>query len=455
MNKSILHLIIATMLIMGICMFLSGCGCGDDDDDDNDAGDDDTASPDDDDADDDTADDDVDDDVNDDADDDCEEAPASTNENTLLGLQYLGSGIGGPARLEFLTALDADSEDQDALYGLILSDTLMNFDTIGLIAEYISMLMGNFIEPDETARADDIPDSGQGFIDDVLEIALQGLVLQYTDELIERVPQALETPCLSLELENMPMYLNFDLVAEPGGDDWDYGEVQAGAAVGWALGGVIRILTALNLDFDLSVIAFFMDFDWDSYEILDILAIVVDVLQNTMNDEAYPDFLTYGEEGLAKMQQAQIDMGLGFMYAADVYDHIRAETDDQADDILAFADLNANSQWDEAEPFVIPPWGQLDDEQMAYALAFEEIFIAVSASILDNTEYDDDPDNDAPLNLNDFNSLLSAMGIWPILPGVEMPLNEFFESAEIDGPREALISLLNILDLVLPDPPAY
>ncbi len=452
MNISKQNSLIPVFFIMAALFFIPACGCGDDDDD-NDA-DDDVNDDVDDDSDDDS-DDDADDDVDDDADDDCTEAPASTNENTLLGLHYLESGIGGPARQVFLTALDEDPGDQDALYGLILADTLLNFDTVGIVAEYISYFLGDFIEPDRLSRDEDLPDSGQGFIDALIELIFQGLTLQYVDELIERVPQALETPCLSLELEKMSMYMNYDLIAEPGGDDWDYGEIQASAAVNWVLGGVVRMITALDLDFNLSIVAFFKSFDFGDYEILDLAAILTDVLQNLLNDPAYPDLFTYGEDGLEKMQQAQIDLGLGFFHAAGVYDHIRGEIDDQTDDILAYSDLNGNSQWDDAEPFVIPPWGPLDEEQMAYALAAEEIFDAVAVSILDNTEYDEDSTTDTPLNLNDFNSLLAAAGIWPILPNVEIPLNELFESAESDGPRQALLDILNVLDLVLPDPPPY
>lgn len=432
-------------LTIVIAVAAVGCTCNDDDDDnDDDFVDDDT------DDDDSTGDDDT--DIPDDDDEECEEAPPSENARTLQGLDYLQAGAGGLARLEFLAARQEDPQDQDALFGMILADTMMNLDTISLIVQYVEMALSGYQEGE---KAGDPPDGTQGIVDGIIELALEGLILQFTDDLVELVPEAMETPCLSLELIRMPIYLAFDLVAEPGGDDWDHSEVGACAALGFALGGSVRFMTSVNMDFNLSFALLLADLDFDQYSTLEIASIIVDLMLRILQDPAFPDFLTLGDEGLEELRRSQIDMGLGLRHGERTFDRIRDEDDEQSDDILAYADRNENGLYDEGEPFIIPHFGELDEEGMEAALAFETLFEALADSLLDNTEYDEDPETDTPFNLQDINPMLAAFGLWPILPSVEIALNELFENADENGVRDDFENLLNLLQLVLPAPPPY
>ncbi|MCZ7582212.1 MAG: hypothetical protein M5R36_02140 [Deltaproteobacteria bacterium] len=139
----------------------------------------------------------------------------------------------------------------------------------------------------------------------------------------------------------------------------------------------------------------------------------------------------------------------------EVYDQIRSETDDQSDDILAYADVNENNYYDVYDHFIIPPWGELDEDQQALALDFEAMFAALSAAFLDRTEYDEEPDVDTPFDIKNLNALLKAIGLPPLLPSATIDLASWWEDVDPTGFRDGLRSLVNILALVLPPPPPY
>jgi len=437
MQRSLLILFLAFVLAVA-----AGCTCGDDDDDSIQ-------------ADDDTGDDDVDDDADDDADDDCQEAPPSDNEHTLLGLSYLEAAAGGLARVEFLAALEDDPDDLDAQFGRVLAGTLMEFDTLSVIVTYAHMLLEGFDPLEKSGRAKDEDDSLQSLIDALLDSALENLVLRFTDEINEWGPPLFDVECLSLELDVMPIIIYFQTVARPGGDDWDESEVSACLAFTNVFGGLIRLMTVLDFDLDVSRVLALGDINWDSYSTAQIVSILVDVLDNVLNDPAFPDFLTMDEDGLSDFRKVQFEMGLGFRYAHGTLDILRSETDDQADDIMAYADVNQNNKFDVFDHYVFPYWGELDAGQMAEADAWEEIFRALGDSLLDRTQYDLDPQTDTPFDIAEFNALLWAGGMPAFLPSVQIDLASPFEEATPDGLRNGLRTIAALLSALLPAPPPY
>ncbi|MCZ7585832.1 MAG: hypothetical protein M5R36_22250 [Deltaproteobacteria bacterium] len=70
-----------------------------------------------------------------------------------------------------------------------------------------------------------------------------------------------------------------------------------------------------------------------------------------LEDPSYPDFLTLPDENVPAFQNAGMMMGNGFDAFVGAFGFIRAETDDPADDVLTYDDLNGNAVWDTDEPF--------------------------------------------------------------------------------------------------------
>ncbi|MBZ0274421.1 hypothetical protein K8I61_20485 [bacterium] len=443
-------------LVVFAFAFAAGCSCGDDDDDDSSSGDDDADddTQGDDDADDDfDMDDDFDDDANDDdADDDagCEEPAPSTNEHTLLGITYLEAGAAGLAHAEFVQALADDSSDADAAYGLVLAGFLMEASTIDVIVTYINSFMG-FHEPPTKAASDSL----QSVIDAVLDAAFDGLVLQFTEDVFQLGPQLQEAECLSFELAEMPIIFDFETVVSPGGDDWDQSEIAAVMGFTGGFGGLIRLITVLDFDLDLSYIFGLAEINWGSYDVGEIISIVVDILYEILNDPAFPDFLTRDTDGQAAFELSQIELGLGFRNAGDTFDIVRSETDDQAGDIIRYIDVNGNFVFDAFDHFDIPFFGELDEAGMGSALAFEVMFKGLADSLLDRTGDDTQPGVDTPFPLAYVNGVLSSLGMPAILPNVTIDLAGWFEDSTPTGFRDDLRGFVNLLHALLPPPPPY
>lgn len=423
----------------------TGCGCGDDDDDDD-------ASPDDDAGDDDV---DLDDDMSDDDDDSvvgCDEAPASTNEHTVLGLQYLSIPAGSMAREEFRLALEDDPDDQDALMGAMLADASSAFDAVSLIKTYVDLIAGEF---ETNEKADDDEENLQFYIDDLLDSALAWLFLEQAAEIDDLAAQALEVDCLSLELETLPIIVDFETIAEVGGDDWDESEVMATWGFVSGLGGAVRLLTVLNFDLDLTYLFGLEYIDFDSFSTIEVVSIIVDIVDRVLNDPAYPDFLTMNDGGYEDLLLAQEELGRGMRAAAGLFSAVRAETDGQSDDVLAYTDTNDNLLYDTFDHYAFQPWGEFDADEQALAGEFEALFASAGDSFLDNTDYDADPASPNPFDLAHLNALLGALGLPGILPHADIELNGLFESATPDGLRNTLRTIINLVQLVLPAPPEY
>ncbi len=441
------------LLLIAAALFVSGCGCGDDDDDDDGGGDDDDTQNDD-----DTSDDDLDDDIADDdtGDDDtgagCEEDPPSTNAHTLAGLDYLVVPAAPLARVEFQAALAEDPDDQDALMGLILADAVATFDAMSLIQTYVDYILQGY---EEQAKDDD--GNLQYFIDDLLDELFGALFLQLSDEIPDLVEQASQVECLSLELTALPIWQDFEEIANVSGDDWDMSEAMASYGLVAPLSGAVRLLTVLNFNLDLSYLFGLVDIDFGSYSTTEIISIIVDILDKLINDPAFPDFLTMADGGLEDFMKIQFELGLGFRAAADTFVTIRGETDDQVDDVLGYVDVNGDLAFEsDFDHYFIPGYGELDEDGMSIAGAYENMFRDLGDSFLDNTEYDVDPANPNPFDFASLNALMRGAGLPPLLPSFDWELNAGFEGdITEDGLRNTLRTIVNLLQTLLPPPPPY
>jgi hypothetical protein len=425
--RFLLVLMIAFFLVAGL-----GCTCGDDDDDDDDTSDDD---------DDDTVDDD-DDTIDDDDDDD---------DHVEKGKEYLRASAAGYALAEFELALDETPDNPDAHYGIILANSLYEFDTISVIKSYIDMFLG-FIEP-EKGLSEKEEETLQNWLDELLDEVLSSLILDRNERMIEAYDawMAIED-APDFELDKMPIILNLVTVAEPGGL-YDIDEAKAARALSLMLAGLIRHLVALNIDIDISYLLTLGSIDASGYSTLEQISIYVDYFTNLLNEPAYPDFLTFGEEGIEELKAAGLELGLGFSGATETLASMRTGVPNQ--EVLGYDDVNGNDAWNAGEPYVVPSYGALDADQMAMAEALDGVFAAVGASFLDYTPFDNDPDNPSPFDLTDLNPVLVALGIPGFLPSLEIDFGANYLDPDPEFLRDDLLTILNVAAFVLPPPPPY
>lgn len=431
--------------LLAILALLWVAACGDDDDDD--------TTADDDISDDDVADDDVtDDDLADDdlTDDDIidDDTPSPAEPFIEEGKKYLRAGAGGLARVQFVLGEEADPDHEGCWYGIVLSDILQDFDVVSIIYAYVEMVLG--YQP--PAMKDDPPETGQGFVDDLINLVLDGLLIEHSQELVEyaeRLEQ--ERPEVIFELDRMPIIMNFEEIADAHGD-FDLAEAVAAESVARMLSGSVEHATALNLDFNLGLLFELENINWGGMPIDELIGLIVDYGLMLLDDPVFPDFFTLKGDG-EPYRAAGLNMGLGFRRAAETYALILAEQSSQENEVLGYDDFNGDQQWQESEHLVAPPWDVLDDEQNDLAWAFHELFTQLADSFLDYTEYDSDPENAQPFQLYYLNTLLEALNLPPLIPDwdfLEIDFGASYRDADPTNLRDTLVGILHILDLFFP-----
>jgi hypothetical protein len=441
------------LLILAICLsFALGCGKGGDDDngvqgnDDDTTTDDDSSPADDDDDNDASPDDDtspIDDDTSP-ADDD--DSPSPADPFCEAGKQMLLAGEGGLAAPQFLSGLSLDTGAWRCRYGLALADTLRQFDVISILVAYVESFLEGYIPPGK-----DAPQTGQGFIDEILNRIAGGLMVEEADEAIAQV-EWLRTnrPGVVYPLEHLPIILNFEAVADPHGD-YDLTDGVAVQAFSGMPAGLAEHLTAMNFDFELGIVLSVMDIDF-SQPFDQVAGQIVDILLELFDNPLFPDFFTLKDSG-DPYKAAGLKLGLGFLHARETYDLMVAPGETGEQEVLGYDDLNGNLQWDSNEPYVVPPWGALDYGQNQTAIAFRDIFGHLANSFLDYTTYDSDPANPQPFKLSYLNPLLVALGLPALIPdwdSLSIDFGASYRDADPTSLRDSIVAVLNLLDAILP-----
>jgi len=406
---------LAVVLLLGCFSILGascGCSAGDDDDDD--------------------ADDDVDDEVDIDA----------IDPLVAEGKRCLAVGDGVCAWDAFNEALGIDPDSTDANFGLVLADQLLLSDLGRQLLYILSILAGT---PQESAAKNHQPLEFGSFLQGMLDEVLVGK----SEEMESSLDVCSQRESFRFDLDNYPIVWNGRVLDEVEGE-WDSAEAAFLFGPVRLLGGVVGSLVAYDLNFDVTLLAG-IDLDGAPAE---VLGRIIDVMLDILNDPDYPDFLILTDDGDETLQQAGIAFGFASLAFPNGFVLVRAETDDQADDVVAYVDRNGNGGYDEGEPYRVPIFGELTSEQSELIPLIEELCTRVGASFLDGTEYDLDPDNPNPFLLSDLNDLLVALGILPspLLPSIPFDLGKPFREPTPDGLKNILIEIFTWLDGIFPAP---
>ncbi len=428
-------------LILCSLIMPAGCGCGDDDDDNDDA----------------SADDDADDDANDDLDDDTDSPDDDMDDDTgdddvttpeyeelvALGKDWLAFPEGDKARLDFMAALELIPDGREAMYGLVMANTVHTTDVFSIVVDYVVSV----IEYGGPVKADDF--SGDDLINGILQRTLDGLARDRVYELIDYADRCLEAEA-DFEHEGIPIFVNYEQVASLA-SDFDAGELYATKAFSGLFSAFVYQLYALDLDFDAFNAYRLATIDFDAMTTEEIVGLVVDILLDILKDPSFPDFLTVTAEGAEHFQNAGMELGDAFDAWSKVFPAVELETDDQSDDVITYDDLNANKARDEGENFIIPHFGVLDDEQMELLLALNDMAAAFRDTYYDYTEKDVDPDNPNPFPVKLLKPVVQYFGLPAfIVPDVYIDMGAWYVDPQGSGFKDSLITILEIADIFLP-----
>ena len=373
------------------------------------------------------------------------------------GREWLAIGEGDKARLAFLDALAIAPDDPEALYGLVLSDTVHTVDVFSIIYDYIL----SFIEQGGpvTAQVLDKDESGpagrqgpEGWIDDLLDMIFHTLLLDRARELVETSRICRTIPDIAYHHEGIPILIALEHVADLAGE-FDPGELYAAEAFALLLDGLTSHLLVLDLDFDLSLAWRIADIDFESTPMPEAIGLVLAMLIDVVADPDYPSFLTMSSCGMEAFTEAGLRIGLGLDQWLRTFDAVAAETDDQTDDIIGYEDLNGSGDFDQGEPFVIPHFGVLGAEEMEVLEGVLVLVASLRDSYLDDTPNDPDPETRSPFCLSSLNPLLEALEVPLVMPGsVQIDFGAIYANPRPLRLKTTLLAVLHLVQLIFPEP---
>jgi hypothetical protein len=416
-----------TILLVAFAL-LFAVSCGDDDDDDDDDNDDD--SDDDDSTDDDDA-------VDDDDD-------TSISDLIQEGKDWLAFPDGDKARLSFLAALEVIPDHPEALYGLTLADTVHTCDIFSVILDYVMSVIdyGGPVKKKEL--------SGDDLINTLLQKTLDGLLGDRVHELIETADKTRELGG-TFEHWGIPIFIHYEVV-DTLSTEFDDGELYASQAFAGLFFGLAHHLYALDMDFDLSHLFGLENVPIDELETQELIALFIERLLGMLEDPTFPTFLTIPEENADVFREAGAEVATALDHWLKAFTAVNLESDDQTDDVIAYVDENGNGYYTDGEPYVIPHYGQLDQEQTAWLTAINAIVAGARDSLWDYTVNDVDPANPNAFQVALLNDVLKLIGLPRIIPrSWEIDMGAWYIDPAGSGLRDFLLTLLRLVDLFLPD----
>jgi len=367
-------------------------------------------------------------------DDDDDDDGASYEDYLLLGKQYLVANEGAAAADAFGNALALNDAGHEARYGLLLANSLMLTNFIDQIMETISAIT---FEGDEN-------DSGKSTEPEHIN-AIHLYLLEYNlpavdenEELYDAL-SAVENP--GIQLDHYELSIEGEPLLTFGGE-FDKADLHLFGAYNALIGGVLHLLMAHDLYFD----PFCLDLgdllsgDLETEELVEVL---IGVFECLMNSESHPTFLNLDANwGLEYMQQAGVDLGNTMARLASAFTAMALETDDQADDQLGYTDVGGNGRYDaEVDPVFIGKELTMEPE---LAVAIAHLAAAMAPVFYEGSTADADPAAVTKVSPADFNELLTALKLLPIVIDSKT-------ISEIPGQEELtkILQLLGILPLEL------
>jgi len=329
-----------------------------------------------------------------DEDDSDDEGQPEAGEYLEEGRKWLGIGDGARARLAFLDALEIEPDNAEGLYGLVLADALQLTDVVGILTDYVCTVIDLF-GPNQTNAEGDFDETE--VIDRVLQILMDGLVMEVGEELIAAADALQATADPKYVHQGIPVVVRFVLRDTMTGE-FDRSFLAAAECYARLLTGITGHLLTLSFEMDISLVFMVGDVDFD--DVMTGIGDVVDILKLVLNDSGHPDFLIMDDQG---------------------------------------------------EPYFLPYFGVLDAEAMNVLDALVGASLAFRDAFWDRTVNDIDPANSNPLPLSALNPVLEVFGLPGFIPDwLTLPVGDWYAEPDPMAVRNGLQELIDLLDALFP-----
>jgi len=346
-----------------------------------------------------------------------------TLEETLdIGKGYLRAGDGGNASEAFEAAIKISPTCGEAKYGLLIA---RNMQFISMIDELLSMVTTMM---QRTADAAPTPGINQNIqyetapLGDYIQDFLKDSAVVWYDSAESLYLDLMTYPDPSFTIDSFSLELQGLLSAQFGGR-LGRADLQFFGLLNAVVRSLTNILLAHDLNYDflsLQIPTLNLNIDLshlDAEAIEDLLAQlqpIIDLLNDLLTYEDNPDFLYLkGDEGVARMQAAGVDLGLVFWRLHLLIDEAYRATGESSPQTVHYVDLNGDQLGNRlSEPLIIPGIGQLPADIVN---GLDVLCDMTSMAFWDHTVLDIDPYRDNPFYLSYANDLLVALDVLPFV----------------------------------------
>ncbi len=243
----------------------------------------------------------------------------------------------------------------------------------------------------------------------------------------------------TIALDTFPLWVDDGETTLDVPGEWDVADV-----------GMIRAFIGLWQFVTHALLSFDVDFNFSTFALqpppggatpTEVIHHYAGVLLEILDDEDYPDFLTFLPGGEQDLETAAVEMGLGLRAFAAGFAAARDETDPQTDDVAGYVDENGNGRWNAGEPYRIPVMGDLTDEESENWQGIVDMTESLGLAFLDGGP--DDVHAILPdwFWISDANGLLAFLGVEPALPPIPLPVGPLFYDPPADGLRGTVRTL--------------
>ncbi len=351
----------------------------------------------------------------------------------VAGKMHLGEGRIDEAYLAFRDAWETCPGSVDARMGLALTCQLELERRMYAMIDYLLS-----VYPEAT---------GKSFFS-TLQSVLFNQMLPKAQEMLEHGRFVQSAPAnWSFYIDRYPFIVQGefeDRVIVDMGGEWDLADavmIEAGAEFYTAL---IYTLCAYDLTLDWYWVQHMPDIS--GMEIPEALRAILGWCLNVLEDPNYPMFMILkGEVGLRYLARAGLSWGSTFTLVATSAALMLLETDDQTDDVMGYVDENGNGRWDEGEPYKLPHIGGMTPDQNRNWLGMLSVALSLGYSAWDAGPLDVDPYNPNKVSLWEFNFLLEALGLEPVLPDIRFNLGPFFNFPKHDQLKQIMLFVIRLL----------
>ena len=372
----------------------------------------------------------------------------SLEEILKIGKGYLMNNRGAQGAEAFREASNRYPESSEAYFGMILGNTMSFINLVDELIDLVGSLLLTAPPDPETADSNVIRQELSATFGDALQEFFYDLIGIPFEENERAFSDLEENGEFLFDIEYYQFIFKEEAIVSFGGQ-FDKTDGNFFGAISSLMNFVTDLLLAHDINFDFDALLGGTE-PTDETDPPEEDVSLLDSIDELLNNPDYPNFLyVKGEEGLARMRSAGVNLGNFFSRFAAMFTLLAQEKDYQGDDQIRYLDLDKDNHWDQLEEPVY--LGTLMEMGPGLAPVVQDLCEDLALAFWEGSVADPHPYTKDKLTLGMFNGLLIYLGVFdkPILPDwIGFDVGSFFSDPTDDGLRTLILLLMDLLALL-------